>query len=271
MPPVRSRSNQVQSVNRALRLLETVGARGPLTAVQAAAELGLAVSTVHNMLRTLVARGYLLNSDGRYHIGPAVTVLASQWDPAGALPGLVQPTLERLSQRSGHAALAAVVVGRSAQLIGFRSAPGPLVATSARGMSVDPLALAVGRVVVACSRERDWPMFVDTLTDLEDANADVAQPRTREQWLDHLRAIAASGFCLKQPPGPDAVVALAVPVWASGGGVVCGLACSIPGYQASADELAATLDALWESTATLSGQLGCERVPISKPRLPSTP
>jgi DNA-binding IclR family transcriptional regulator len=265
----KTRSSEVQSVHRALQLLETIGLHGPLTAIEIAGRLGLAVSTVHNMLRTLVRRGYLLNSGGKYHLGPAITALASQWDPAGALPELVQPTLEQVSQDSGHAALAVVVVGAKAQLIGYRSAPGPIVATAVRGMSVDPLALAVGRVVVAWSRERDWPMFVDTLTDLDDANADADAPRSRTDWFAHLRAIAATGVCLKRPRNADAVVALAVPVWASGGGVVCGLGCSMPGYLVSTEDLQHTLDVLWSATIELSRLLGCEDIPIGRPALPA--
>nr|WP_308288101.1 helix-turn-helix domain-containing protein [Streptomyces corallincola] len=60
------------SVQRALRLLETVAAHGHgAPAKQLARETGLALPTAYHLLRTLVHEGYLRREDGLFFLGAA--------------------------------------------------------------------------------------------------------------------------------------------------------------------------------------------------------
>lgn len=67
----------VQSVGRALRILEVVSVGPPLTVKAIARRSALNLSTTYHLVRTLAYRGYLTRlSDGTYVAGEAVTNLA---------------------------------------------------------------------------------------------------------------------------------------------------------------------------------------------------
>lgn len=77
----------VQSVLRACDVLETVGEHdGGVALHQLAAELGLKMPTLHNLARTLVARGYLAKSEGAlYRLGERLPELLARQQKAGLL------------------------------------------------------------------------------------------------------------------------------------------------------------------------------------------
>jgi IclR family acetate operon transcriptional repressor len=70
----------IQSVQRALRILEAVGAHEERAqAKELARAVGLSLSTTYHLLRTLTHEGYLRHlDDGSYVIGPAFGQVASQ-------------------------------------------------------------------------------------------------------------------------------------------------------------------------------------------------
>lgn len=70
----------IQSVQRALRLVEAVGASdGRAQAKELARTVGLSLSTTYHLLRTLVHEGYLRRlDDGSYVLGPAFAQVSSQ-------------------------------------------------------------------------------------------------------------------------------------------------------------------------------------------------
>src|ERR1044071_801135 len=74
-----STAGRVQSVDRALDLLEVVAARGgALTIGEIAAEAGIPLPTTHRLLRTLVERGYMRQApDRRYALGFRLLPLSS--------------------------------------------------------------------------------------------------------------------------------------------------------------------------------------------------
>lgn len=260
----RSRAGDIQSVHRAVDLLEAIGAEGELGVTELAQRLELAVSTVHNLLRTLAHRGYVLARNGRYSLGPGVTVLTAQWDPTVALASLIKPELRRITVETGHAATATAVVGRDAHLIGFEPAPGLVTASSSGWRWRNPLALATGRVVVALAREPEWSDFV--------AAGDDAEPGwSQDRWYAELAEIAASGVSIKQAEDDRGqAVAIGVPVWGRGDVVVAAVGCSAAGSLPPDDRGQEILDTLWAIAAELSTRLGCETIPRPHPRIPLT-
>jgi len=70
----------IQSVQRALRLVEAVGAtEGRAHAKELARVVGLSLSTTYHLLRTLTHEGYLRRlDDGSYVLGPALSQVVTQ-------------------------------------------------------------------------------------------------------------------------------------------------------------------------------------------------
>ncbi|MEV8066768.1 MULTISPECIES: IclR family transcriptional regulator [unclassified Streptomyces] len=77
-PPARTAQTLIGSVQRAMRLLETVaGHEHGATAKQLARETGLALPTAYHLLRTLVHEGYLHRDKGLFFLGEATERLSS--------------------------------------------------------------------------------------------------------------------------------------------------------------------------------------------------
>lgn len=250
----------VQSVHRAIDLLEAIGHRGEAGVSELAREADLAISTIHNLLRTLTRRGYLINTDGRYRLGPGVSVLSSRFEPALALPPLVKPVSQRISATTGLATTATVLMGDDAHLLSHEPAPGVVTVSSPWSKS-HPFILATGRLLVALTRQDDWHSFI--------ASAGDAEPGwSHARWTSYLADVAQNAVCLKRARDAQGVSSIAVPVWSGGGAVICAIGCSSPGF-IRPDLVERTLDVLWDTATELSGQLGCPGVPFRKPPLPA--
>ncbi|HVX45738.1 MAG TPA: helix-turn-helix domain-containing protein [Mycobacteriales bacterium] len=248
------RKGDIQSVHRALDLLELIGRRGDLGVSEMARETGLAVSTVHNLLRTLARRNYLISDGGRYRLGPGVMVLKSQWDPVTSLSTLLRPVLQRLTVLTGHAATATALLGHDARLIGFDPGPSPVTVSSSQWTWKNPLALATGRILVAMTQEPDWDDFIA-------AGKDAEPDWSRRRWREELSTVARTGTSVKAARHDQDAVGVAVPVWSSGSSVVCSIGCSAPGFLATDDVIRDMLRALWTVSAEISARLGCESIP----------
>src|SRR5262245_30470664 len=77
-PMTHPRRDRVQSLDRALDVLEALGEAGDLGVSEVAARTGLVVSTAHRLLAGLADRGYVRQaaSHGRYALGFKVLELA---------------------------------------------------------------------------------------------------------------------------------------------------------------------------------------------------
>jgi IclR family transcriptional regulator, acetate operon repressor len=98
----------LQSVDAALRIVQTLQAFGPMRLSDVAGELGVAVSTAHRLLATLVFRGFAEQlPDRRYGPGPGLRPMP-----------VVDPAAAELRERS-RGPLAALVesIGESANLV----------------------------------------------------------------------------------------------------------------------------------------------------------
>lgn len=258
-----ARPGEVQSVHRALDLLESVGHASESGVATLAEELGLATSTVHNLVRTLVRRGYLLRSGGRYRIGPGVTALVAAWNPVASLAEPVREALERIADETGHASASTILVGTQVRRLGYSPGRGLVTSTSPRDLARDALARPTGRVLVAMTRRNDWDEFITEMLDRDNTRWSM------EQWRAELDEIARTGVSVRRAADADGQAAIAVPVWAHGGSIVCALGSSAPGFLATDELLEQMLTVLWRTAEELSQQFGCETMPLPKPSLPA--
>jgi DNA-binding IclR family transcriptional regulator len=99
------RGGQVQSVARALDLLEALAASDESGLVEVAERAGLLPSTAHRLLATLAARGYVFRNPatGRYLLSYKVLELGSQVQRRTAhLRAVARPYLERVRKVCGE-------------------------------------------------------------------------------------------------------------------------------------------------------------------------
>ena len=99
------RRGRVQSVDRALDVLEALGAADHLGVSEIAARTGLVVSTTHRLLAGLADRGYVrqAESHGHYSLGFKVLELAGGVQArTAALAALARPHLESIRQATSE-------------------------------------------------------------------------------------------------------------------------------------------------------------------------
>ena len=102
MVPKRSESgNGDKSFIRLFDILERISrSSGGLPGREIARETGVASSTVFRMLKFLTDRGFLLNIDRKYILGPSLVRMGDCARMQNPLPRIARPFLEELSERT---------------------------------------------------------------------------------------------------------------------------------------------------------------------------
>lgn len=109
-----ARRNSVQSLERALDLLEALATGGELGVTELANRTGLVPSTAHRLLHTLTLRGWVTHSSatGRYLLGYKVSEVASGVEQRlERLRAVARPHLESIQRATGETVNLVVVDG----------------------------------------------------------------------------------------------------------------------------------------------------------------
>jgi DNA-binding IclR family transcriptional regulator len=125
------------------------------------AELNVALespkSSLLNLLRPLVAEGYLVHSGGTYRLGPAIFRLAAGVLAAWHFPSLIRPFMEELSQRTEETVLLGVM-NREAEVLTYVEiidSPHPVRYQIPVGTTRPLYTSSAGRLLVAFS-DKEW-------------------------------------------------------------------------------------------------------------------
>ena len=104
---------RVQSLDRALDLIEAFAADEELGVSQLAQRAGLVPSTAHRLLATLVERRYVTQTDrGRYQLGPRLLELSNgRENPAMRLRSVARPHLQAIQRSTGETTNLVVLEG----------------------------------------------------------------------------------------------------------------------------------------------------------------
>lgn len=140
----------IQSVDRAVRiLLELQGARH-LGLTEMASRLGLANSTVHGILQTLVARG-MVEQDraGRYMLGAGVLRLGNVFLDSNELRLHALSWADSLAERTGFAVRVGVPLATDAVVVLHVLRPDGTPQMSETGIAIPAHASALGRAMLA--------------------------------------------------------------------------------------------------------------------------
>lgn len=254
-------SRDIQSLHRAFDILEAIAHEGDLGVTQIARITSLPVSTVHNLLRTMANRNYVVGTKGRYTLGPAMTILTSQWDPVGSLSRVVQDYVEHVINDTGQTAFASMLIGGHARVIAYKRGHGLITVNENHEDNADPLSIATGRLLVALSGEDVKERFIGVTTK-------TGHGWSKDQWRVELQTIAQTGVSVRLlPDGDPHACVIAVPVWGKGGQVVCSIAFGAALYMMTAEMIDRAVSSLWQASESLSTKFGCPTLPLPMPRL----
>lgn len=150
--PARERNGGIQSVDRALQILDILARRGGAGVSELAEEMAIHKSTAFRLLSALEARGMVQQSSnrGKYQVGVGVLRLASSMSRRMSIVQQARPTLERLADELAETVNLAVRRSKYAVNIDQAMGPSPLATHDWIGNLTPLHATASGKILVAC-------------------------------------------------------------------------------------------------------------------------
>jgi DNA-binding IclR family transcriptional regulator len=151
-PDRTSRRRTIQSVDRAARILKLL-ASGPrrLGVTELAGRLGMSVPTVHGLLQTLQAHGFVeqdRDSD-KYQLGPGLLQLGNSYLDLNELRGRSIVHAERLATRTGAAVRVGVMHGPTVVVVHHVFRPDATFQVLEVGAQLPVHASALGKAILA--------------------------------------------------------------------------------------------------------------------------
>lgn len=250
----KSAASPVQSVDRAISVLELLAAGGEAGITEIAGELGVHKSTASRLVSSLEARGLVeqLGDRGKYAIGFGVVRLAGAATGRMDLAKLGNQTCQSLAESLGETVNIAVADDGIAINISQAYGSAAVTAQNWTGRQTPLHATSSGKVLLAYmdGGERDRLLA----SGLEEFT-----PRTTtapEQLAAELDQIVGDGFAACFEEYELGMHAVAVPIFGSGGEVIAAISASGPAYRLSRQRIRQLVDPLTEAATELSGQLG---------------
>jgi IclR family acetate operon transcriptional repressor len=240
----------VQAVDRALDVLEALAAAGTPVGVSALAQTtGLPVGTIHRLLRTLAARGFVRQETNReYALGPALFRLGRASTRSITAPA--RPYLARLVELSGETANLAVLEGDHVVYVAQVPSQHRLRMFAEVGRHVLPHSTAVGKVLLA-DRPADVAAGVVRRTGLPARTPNtITDPAGFAAELDRVRI---RGWAVDDEEEETGVRCFAVPV-RDAGTVIAAMSVSGPAARFDTVEIGKLVTAMQEVADTFAAE-----------------
>ena len=247
----------VQSLERAFVLLELMADAGGEVAIsRLAADSGLALSTIHRLVRTLVSRGYVRQLPSRrYVLGPRLIRLGES--SSRMLATWAQPHLSRLVDDIGETANLAMLDGDRVVYVAQVPSRHSMRMFTEVGRRVHLHCTGVGKVLLAqLPAEQARRLLVQ-------AGMPVRTERTvtdPDELLALLPAIAERGYAVDDGEQEAGVRCVAVPV--PGGSSAGAMSVSGPAGRFGMDAVSRVVPLLQSAAAALAAELREDGGPV---------
>jgi IclR family acetate operon transcriptional repressor len=243
------------SFARGLRLILTVADRGELRADELSNVLEMPLSSVYRYLRTLTEFGFIDRRDGRYRLGPRLSIGSGSKVTSQRLVRIADPVLRLLAEETGESAIVLRRVALSAVCLHQVEAHDPLRVSIEPGTMTPLYAGAPGRVLLAFAPP-------EILEEVLAAGLPPLTPETPTEDVlrDGLAQIVRTGFATSEGEFVGGSVAIAVPIIREDG-IVAALAVTGPASRCGLDWQARTRRLLGSAAETIVAALMDDTTP----------
>ena len=243
----------VTSVDHALRLAVVLQVEGPLTVSAAAERLGVARSTAHRLLRTLVYRDFAVQAEDRtYRAGPVLEISGRSTSDISRLRAAALEPLRVLVDSVEETCNVSVRVGTTVRFVASVECDRALRVGSREGM-VFPAHQVTGGLVLlsALSPERvdalySSQRFTDRPQDLPDMNRLHAD----------LRAVRRTGIAINLERSERGLAAVGRAVLDADGDAVAAVSVTMPTVRYRKDRVPEIVSALAVASEAVTAGLG---------------
>ncbi len=260
----RPERHSIQSVDRAMRLLEAIAeAGGETTLTELSQRTKLNISTCHHLLSTLVNRGYVAKVPVRrsYALGARILYLSNACLQVD-LPARAAPFIAQINEKTGETVHLAVLQGDAMMKIAKRESRHPVrVDTGTLGKTDAPHATATGKAMLAWLPEDDMRRV------LAHGMARFT-PKTITEWpdlLEALRHVRRNGYAMDDEEYQPGVICVGAAIRDHNGAVVGAISASTPTMRASDAHLTLVREQVTGAVRALSAELGAQAFPNRAP------
>lgn len=243
---------RIQCIDRALDILQIVASGNSRTIAELAAAAGLNNATAYNIVKTLMARGFITGNNGFYQIGSTLDLMAQKWDVRTELPQLVRPMLLEIARRlhNDHVSVSMQSGGRVETAMLMPDSPGKYNSQFLRRVWDDPLFTASGRVLTAFHDEKFWMKTIER--HLEHGTPNLLEkdwdPYRFYKHLEEIRSRSRVTMRIQNTSG-EITGAVAIPLFSPSGVLLGAVGASCLEEEASPEHLADMLKIIQETAA----------------------
>ncbi len=247
-------TSPVQSVDRAITVLELLAREGEAGITDIAAELGVHKSTASRLVSALEMRNMVeqLGERGKYAIGFGIVRLAGAATGRMDLAKLGNQTCQTLADALGETVNIAVADGDVAINISQAFGSAAVTAQNWTGRRTPLHATSSGKVLLAY-------MDDETRDPLLSGELEACTPATTvlpRELRGELARIVDDGYAASFEEYEVGMHAVAVPIYGAEGDVIAALSASGPAYRLSRERIDQLIRPMAEAAGDLSGQLG---------------
>jgi DNA-binding IclR family transcriptional regulator len=247
-------TSAVQSVDRALLVLETLAKLGKGGVTEIAEEVGVHKSTASRLIAALESRGYVeqLYERGKYQLGIAVSRLASSRSGHLDLAKLSQNACDTLTAELGETTNVAILDENRAVNIVEAVSSAEIAAQTWVGRSCPAHATSTGKVLLAGLNSDEVAKRLGTTLDGFTENTIV----TIKALQAELATARRLGWACSREELEIGLNAVAAPVHDSNGQITAALSVSGPAYRLKASQFNEVAEKTIAAADSVSRQLG---------------
>lgn len=244
----------VQSVDRALILMEILGRDGPTGVSDLARQLGIHKSTVFRLLATLQRRGLVEQHpvDQRYGLGMALIRLARSVREELDVVALARPASEELSRVTGETVNISVLEGGTVINLEEVNRSDSLLGVSWLGRHTSLHNTSNGKVFLAfMDHEQARQALAGPLTSTTEHT--VVDPDVLTAQLEQVRE---TGYAWQYEELEPGLAAVAAPIRDAGGGVLATISIAGPAFRMTVQRMPELGHLAAQAAAGVSDRLG---------------
>jgi DNA-binding IclR family transcriptional regulator len=253
--PPKESAKQIESVDKALSILECFSDRVPeLSLKQLSEKTGLYKSRILRLCGTMMAHGFLIRQEGSlYRLGPKLMMLGKVYERSNSLISIARPILRELASITGESAKLFVIQGTKRVCLVREKGTYPLSYHVEEGESFELYAGAGGKALLAyTSKEyRDQVLSEKVLQRLTPKTI-VERSRLEEEFA----TIREQGYASSSGEVFTEVAGMAAPVFDHENNICAALTIAGPIQRFTEDRHQEMLESLLASARRLSQLLG---------------
>jgi DNA-binding IclR family transcriptional regulator len=254
-----------QSADRALAVLDLLGAGQELGVREIARELELAASIVQRMINTLCDRGYVERGPGgqKYRVGYRAFQVGRSYLAHGDLHAVSLPELRTMAERDQINAYLGVLRGGSVVYLEALQSKGPIAITSTQGSSASLHSTAFGKALLA------------ELPDTEIAAILGSEPfqrltpktkTTLDEFMKEIQEVRRTGYAVSDEENIEGVFAAGAVVRDASGQAVASVSGAVPRHQLQSDGIDNLCHIVVGAAQRISRRLGASPVMLRTSR-----